>query len=97
MKTLIVMIAATSSLALLGCSTSSAGTGTSMLPSEAFCSDLKAGDSPIAIYNSLTDKPTAKEFADQAFGYAAISCPEQLKSNDALRVWLKNWQINPDA
>lgn len=95
MKTLIFTIAAISSLALAGCSSSS--TGTDMSLSEAFCSDLRAGDAPIAIYNSMADKPTPKEFADKAYGMAAISCPEQLKTNEALRFYLTQWDINPDV
>ena len=25
------------------------------------------------------------------------SCPEELKNNEALRAYLQNWNINPDA
>ena len=40
---------------------------------------------------------TPEQAADRAYGFAAISCPEQLKTNEALRVYLENWNINPDA
>jgi hypothetical protein len=40
---------------------------------------------------------TPQTAADRAYGMAAISCPEQLKTNEFLRAYLENWNINPDA
>lgn len=66
-------------------------------PSEAFCSDLEAGLTPMNIYGGVSDDYTPEEFADLAYGNAAISCPDQLTSNEALRTFLQNWGIDPDA
>ena len=37
------------------------------------------------------------EFLMRAYGWAAISCPDQLQSNNGLREYLESWGINPDA
>lgn len=69
-------------------------------PSEAFCSDLDAGLSIFQIYESGLDGgsyDSIEEFADLAYGFAAISCPEALESDEALRGFLEEWGINPDA
>jgi len=65
--------------------------------SEAFCSDLRKGLTPMNIYGGVRDQYEPKEFADLAYGFAAISCPEQLKTNETLRLYLENWNIDPDA
>lgn len=72
---------------------------TSMSLSEAFCSDLKAGLTPMNILGgSVKDGTyTPQEAADRAYGWAAISCPEELRTNEMLRTYLENWNINPDA
>lgn len=66
-------------------------------PSDAFCNDLRAGFTPMQIWQGVRDQYTLKEFADLAYGFAAISCPEQLVDNDPLRAFLTNWDIDPDA
>jgi len=38
-----------------------------------------------------------QQAADRAYGFASLSCPEQLQTNEALRLYLENWNINPDA
>lgn len=65
--------------------------------SEAFCNDLRAGLTPMNIWQGVRDEYDPEEFADKAYGMAAISCPEQLTDNEGLRVFLTNWNINPDA
>ena len=72
--------------------------------SEPFCNDLKSGYSPfqiLAAYTRVPSNPDGKyspeEAADLAYGWAASSCPEELKNNEALRAYLQNWNINPDA
>lgn len=80
-------------LVLLGCGSSS---GT---PSASFCSDLEAGYTPLQILGEFVEDGTysPQTAADRAYGWAANSCPEQLRTNEALRVYLENWNINPDA
>ena len=65
----------------------------------AFCSDLEAGAAPAAIQaaNIRNGETTPKEAADNAYAWAARNCPDQLKTNDGLRSYLENWNINPDA
>lgn len=65
--------------------------------SEALCSDLEAGHSPMSIWGGVRDQYTPQQFADYAYGAVAISCPDQLASNKALRVFLEAWNIDPDA
>lgn len=64
--------------------------------SEAFCADLEAGVSAraLVVQQDLYDRD---EFPDQAYGMAALSCPEQLVSNEKLRDYLQDNGINPDA
>lgn len=66
---------------------------------EAFCSDLRAGYSPLQILGGdvRSGRRSPSEAADLAYGWAAIDCPEQLRSNASLRTYLENWDINPDA
>lgn len=61
--------------------------------SEAFCNDLRNGANAAFIIRD--GEPS--ERADLAFGFAAISCPEQLRTNEGLRNYLEAWNINPDA
>lgn len=82
-------------LVIAACSSSGGGSSPSL--SEAFCNDLKAGLSPFQIYSGVSDDQTIEEFADDAYGFAAISCKEELKSNEGLRSFLTSWDINPDA
>ncbi len=73
--------------------------GSSGSLSEAFCSDLRSGMTPMNILGRSVKNGTytPQEAADLAYGFAAISCPEQLQSNAGLRTYLANWGINPDA
>jgi len=82
-------------LAASGCS---AGGGGSSL-SEAFCNDLRAGNSPYQILGQSVRDGTysPSEAADRAYGFAAVSCPDELKTNYELRSYLQNWNIDPDA
>ena len=68
--------------------------GGSQKPSEAFCSDLRSGLTPMNLWDRDEDPG---DFADRAYGMAAISCPEQLENNEVLRTWLQRWDIDPDA
>lgn len=63
--------------------------------SESFCSDLEAGYSPFSILSGTYDD--GQQAADRAYGMAAVSCPEQLQTNEMLRQFLENWNIDPDA
>lgn len=65
--------------------------------SSAFCSDLKSGASLFQLYSVVNDEYSLEQFADYAYGWSAISCPEELRSNAALRDFLDSWGINPDA
>lgn len=67
--------------------------------SEAFCDDLAAGYTPLQILRQSVEDGTysPRTAADRAYGFAAASCPAELKSNEALRVYLENWNIDPDA
>ena len=83
-------------------STESSSTGSSsssMSLSEAFCSDLKSGMTPMNILGEAVSEGrySPQQAADRAYGFAAISCPEQLQTNELLRTYLQNWNINPDA
>ena len=68
----------------------------SLTLSQAFCNDLRSGNSPFQIYGGVKDQYTPEKFADLAYGFAKISCPEELASNEFLRTYLQNWNINPD-
>ena len=91
-----VIVLATLALCAAGCSSDSGGGNTL---SEAFCDDLRAGLTPYQILGpSVRDGTyTPSEAADRAYGFAAISCPYELKTNEALRSYLQNWNIDPDA
>lgn len=67
--------------------------------SEAFCSDLQRGLTPMNILGTSVkdDTYTPREAADLAHGFASMSCPEQLRSNAGLRTYLANWDIDADA
>lgn len=65
--------------------------------STALCNDIGAGLNPIQVYRGQSQYDTPKEFADYAYGAMAISCPSELSTNDAWRVWLQGWGIDPDA
>lgn len=88
MKHLLAAVVAT--LALSACSTPPK-------PSESFCSDLRSGLSPIQIYGGVEDQYTPEKFADLAYGFASISCPGELRTNQGLRTFLLAWDINPDV
>lgn len=68
-----------------------------LLLSEAFCNDLEAGFTPFQIWGGIRDDREPAEMADLTYGFAAISCPAELKTNEALRIYLENWDINPDV
>ena len=87
-----LIVAAIVALTACGASTASKPT-----LSEAFCSDVKSGMSPFQIYSGVKDQYTIKDFADRAYGFAAISCPAELKTNAGLRSFLVSWKINPDV
>lgn len=65
--------------------------------SEAFCNDLRDGASLFSLYAVVSRDMPPDEFADRAYGYAAISCPDQLRTNPRLRDFLDAWGIDPDA
>lgn len=107
MRRAITLVIVASVFVVAGCSdtdsadSTDAGTASepNMSLSEAFCNDLEAGSSPFQILGqSVKDGTyTPEKAADLAYGFAAISCPGQLKSNEKLRVYLQNWNIDPDA
>jgi hypothetical protein len=67
------------------------GSGSSNTLSQAFCNDLEAGYTPFQILRESVADGTysPREAADLAYGWAAISCREQLRSNESLRVYLE--------
>lgn len=89
----IAILLLASAVLLAGCS----GSDSSL--SGAFCSDLKAGYTPFQILRESVRDGTysPREAADLAYGWAAISCREQLRTNEALRLYLQDWNIDPDA
>ena len=71
-----------------------------VLLSDAFCNDLADGISLFQLYEgglSSGAYETGEEFADLAYGYAWMSCPEQLEENGDLRSYLESWGIDPDT
>ncbi len=65
---------------------------------DAYCSDLEKGMSPLQIWGGVKDDwPDVGDFANRAYGWVKRKCPSELKSNELLRYWLENWNINPDA
>ena len=66
---------------------------------QAFCDLLESGWTPREIFGKgLVDRLfTAEEAAEQAYWDATLLCPEQLKTNKALRAFLVTNGIDPDA
>jgi hypothetical protein len=91
MRTLLVALFVP--ILMVGCDSTSSPT-----LSEAFCNDLEAGMSVVSIYGGVRENyDDPADFADSAYGMAAISCPNQLRSNTELRTFLEQWGIDPDA
>lgn len=65
--------------------------GGRMLPSEAFCSDVRAGLSPAQL---MQPGESPEDFASAAFGRMSVSCPEEL---EGWRWFFESWNINIDA
>lgn len=68
--------------------------------SEAFCNDLSEGLSLFQLYEGGLEGgsyDTPEEFADLAYGFAWMSCPDQLEENEGLRDYLQAWGIDPDT
>jgi hypothetical protein len=85
---------AAGALVLAGCGSGGAVDDTSL--SEAWCSDLEAGRPPLGMM--MDQYPgDGQKGADEAYGMTAVSCPEQLVSNEQLRVFLESFGIDPDA
>ena len=73
-------------------------TEASMSLAEAYCSDLRNGMSPLQIWRGVKDEwPDVGKLAVRAYHWAKRECPSELKSNEPFRIWLENWDINPDA
>lgn len=71
-----------------------------MTMSEAWCSDLRAGQPPLGMMMGAINSgqyADGREAADAAYGMTGLSCPEQLASNELLRVYLESFGINPDG
>ena len=71
-----------------------------VLLSEAFCNDLSEGFSLFQLYEGGLEGgsyETPEEFANLAYGFAWLSCPEQLEENEGLRTYLESWGIDPDT
>jgi hypothetical protein len=90
---------AASSVAALGLVAGCGGSSGNMSLSEAFCSDLRKGLTPVQILGPAVRNGTydARTAADRAYGFAANECPEQLQTNEGLRGYLEGMGINPDA
>ncbi len=70
----------------------------SMSLAEAYCSDLGKGMSPLQIWGGVKDDwPDVEKFAYRAHLWVKRECPSELKSNELLRYWFENWDINPDS
>ena len=62
--------------------------------SEAWCSDLRKGFSPLQLWRGVKDDyPDVRSFASVALDMTRESCPSELESNESLRVWLQNWDL----
>ena len=73
-------------------------TEASMSLARAYCSDLGKGMSPLQIWGGVKDDwPDVGEFVYRAYVWVKRKCPSELKSNELLRYWLENWDINPDS
>lgn len=95
------LVIAAAVFALAGCSSragtydTDSGGGSGQTLSEAFCSDMRAG---LSVNQTMSGGSyRGQDAADKAYGFAAISCPEQLQTNEGLRAYLDAWNINPDA
>lgn len=66
---------------------------------DAFCADIKDGQSPFQVLAPSVRNGTyePQEAARLAYGWAASDCPDELRTNDALRSYLEGFDINPDA
>lgn len=60
--------------------------------SEAFCNDLRNGATVMNLY----DGSDPQDYADDVYGRVALSCPEQLDTNEGLRSYLESWGITPE-
>lgn len=95
-----LLILASAALVFTGCSKSEPSAAPPVMTlSEAFCSDLKAGSTPFQILTaSIKDGTyTPQQAATSAYTWASDSCPDQLRDNEALRTYLNNWGLDPDA
>ena len=74
--------------------TTKAPTTTTMSLSEAWCSDLRKGLTPVQLYGGVKDDyPDVRSFASMALDMTREGCPSELESNESLRVWLQNWDL----
>ena len=74
--------------------TTKAPTTTAMSLSEAWCSDLGKGLTPVQLYGGVKDDyPDVRSFASTALDMTRESCPSELESNESLRIWLQNWDL----
>ena len=74
--------------------TTKAPTTTAMSLSEAWCSDLRKGLTPVQLYGGVKDDyPDVRSFASMALDMTREGCPSELESNESLRVWLQNWDL----
>ncbi len=67
-----------------------------MTLSEAFCADVAAGLTPIQMFRSAPPGTTQYDFALNSYGRMAISCPFQLRHNEAWRGFLIGAGVDPD-
>ena len=67
--------------------------------SEKFCEQLEAGATPMNLLGEQVKlgRLEPEDAAIRAHGFVQLSCPDELQTNEPLRAYLQNWNINPDA
>lgn len=68
--------------------------------SGAYCADLEAGLTPAQMAGSASDvidDMTPERYAARAYVWVDDACPDQLDSNETLRVFLEANNIDPDG
>ncbi len=59
--------------------------------------DYLPSNVPVGAVRVKDDWPDVEKFAYRAYVWVKRECPSELKSNELLRYWLENWNINPDS
>jgi hypothetical protein len=78
--------------------TSEGGGGCLCTPRCRYVQALAPCRQPLQIWGGVKDDwPDVEKFAYRAYVWVKRECPSELKSNELLRYWFENWDINPDS